>query len=186
MQELRERVTKLEDFVGSPQTDDALPLAVQVGRLQIGLDNAHQAQEELRQREDEHYAEANSKISDLLADVGALVETMKDRIELLEAELSLVKRAFHNGTAGAGERMQKAKVPEPKPFSGARSAKELENFLWDMAHYFEAIHTRDSEMVNLTSIYLTGDAKLWWRTRCVDGSRPEIVTWDVLVAEMKE
>ncbi|KAL0423508.1 UNVERIFIED_CONTAM: hypothetical protein Sradi_0885600 [Sesamum radiatum] len=34
--------------------------------------------------------------------------------------------------------MSKVKVPDPKPFDGARSAKELENFLWDMETYFQA------------------------------------------------
>jgi hypothetical protein len=29
------------------------------------------------------------------------------------------------------ESLSKLKVPEPKPFVGAKSAKELENFLWD-------------------------------------------------------
>ena len=30
----------------------------------------------------------------------------------------------------------KVRVPEPNPFGGARNAKDLENFLWDMEQYF--------------------------------------------------
>ena len=33
----------------------------------------------------------------------------------------------------------KMKVPEPKAFNGARNAKELGNFLWDMEQYFRAV-----------------------------------------------
>ncbi|KAL0364745.1 UNVERIFIED_CONTAM: hypothetical protein Sangu_0572100 [Sesamum angustifolium] len=64
--------------------------------------------------------------------------------------------------------MSKVKVPDPKPFGGARSAKELENFLWDMETYFQAARIPEAEKVSITSMYLTGDAKLWWRTRLSD------------------
>ena len=54
----------------------------------------------------------------------------------------------------------KVKVPEPKLFNGVRSAKDLENFLWDMEQYFKATRVLDQEMVTITSMYLSGDAKL--------------------------
>ena len=44
----------------------------------------------------------------------------------------------------------------------------------------------EGEKVTLTSMYLTGDAKLWWRTRVGDDARAEISTWDTLKKEMKE
>ena len=31
--------------------------------------------------------------------------------------------------------------------------------------FFKAAHVPDGEMVSITSMYLFGDAKLWWRTR---------------------
>ncbi|KAH0773471.1 hypothetical protein KY290_010608 [Solanum tuberosum] len=58
----------------------------------------------------------------------------------------------------------KVKIPEPKAFGGARSAKELENFIWDMEQYFTAARVPDADKLNITTMYLTGDAKLWWRT----------------------
>ena len=42
------------------------------------------------------------------------------------------------------DRGKRAKVSEPKRYEGARDAKELENFLFDMEQYFRAVHT-DSE-----------------------------------------
>ncbi|KAH7836606.1 hypothetical protein Vadar_003409 [Vaccinium darrowii] len=61
-----------------------------------------------------------------------------------------------------------AHVPKPKAFGGARNAKELENFLWDMEQYFLAAHVPEGEKVTITAMYLTGDAKLWWNTRLED------------------
>ena len=55
-------------------------------------------------------------------------------------------------------------VPKPKGFGGARNAKELENFLWDMELFFTTAHVPDGEKVSITSMYLFGDAKLWWHT----------------------
>ena len=47
----------------------------------------------------------------------------------------------------------------------------------------------DSEMVSITSMYLSGDAKLWWRTRMGDDAesrRPQIDTWETQKRELKE
>ena len=40
----------------------------------------------------------------------------------------------------------KACVLKPKGFWGARNAKELENFLWDMERFFKAAYVPDDEM----------------------------------------
>ena len=62
----------------------------------------------------------------------------------------------------------KARVPEPKPFGGARNAKELENFLWDMEQYFVVAQIPTGEQVTITTMYLSGDLELWWQTRSSD------------------
>ena len=41
----------------------------------------------------------------------------------------------------------------------------------------------DSMKVNITNIYLIGDAKLWWRTCSADNvaaGRPSIAEWEVM------
>ncbi|KAK4397848.1 RNA-directed DNA polymerase [Sesamum angolense] len=45
--------------------------------------------------------------------------------------------------------MSKVKVPDPKPFGDARSAKELENFLWDMKTYFQSARIPEAEKIEL-------------------------------------
>ena len=82
------------------------------------------------------------------------------------------------GSSLGPEAPSKVRVLEPKGFNGNRNAKELENFLWDMGQFFKATHIPDGE-VSITTMYLTSDAKLWWRTRMEDDAkfrRPQITT----------
>ena len=48
-----------------------------------------------------------------------------------------------------------------------------------MEQFFKVAHVSDGEKIFITSMYLTGDAKLWWRTRMKDDAksgRPQITT----------
>ena len=83
----------------------------------------------------------------------------------------------------------KVKVLESKSFNGAMSTKDLENFLWDMEQYFKAVRVPNQEMVTNTSMYLSGDAKLWWRTHVEDDAhadRGKIDSWEALKKELKD
>ena len=45
------------------------------------------------------------------------------------------------------------------------------------------------EQVTITTMYLTGDAKIWWRTRTSDDAaagRPKIESWEILKKELKD
>ena len=60
-------------------------------------------------------------------------------------------------------------VPKPHTFSGNRDAKELDNFLWHMERYFEAIAlTNEAAKVRTATLYLTDNATLWWRRRFLE------------------
>ena len=59
----------------------------------------------------------------------------------------------------------KVRVHKPKPFGGAQNAKDLENFPWDMKQYFIATRIPIGKQITITTMYLLGDAKLWWQTR---------------------
>ena len=93
------------------------------------------------------------------------------------------------GASLATDAPPKVKVPKPKGFCGNQNAKELENFLWDMKRFFQAAHVLDGEKVQITSMYLSGDAKLWWQTREKDEKEPgkaQITTWETLKKEIKD
>ncbi|KAK3027702.1 hypothetical protein RJ639_041412 [Escallonia herrerae] len=108
-------------------------------------------------------------------------QELQDRVELLS-------RAVVNTPAGGAEHSSRPRVPEPKSYGGARDAKELENFFFDVEQYFRAIRV-DSEAtkVSMAAMYLVGDAKLWWRKKYAeieDGSCV-INTWEILKRELK-
>ena len=59
-----------------------------------------------------------------------VTEEFQERTRSLEGEIVLLKRAMVQGTPSASNLPPaKVRVPEPKPFGGARNAKDLKNFL---------------------------------------------------------
>ena len=108
---------------------------------------------------------------DRKAEVQSEMEELRRMIESLQAYVTVHKKdvlqGYPSSNADAGP---KVRVPKPKSFNGNRNARELENFLWDMEQYFKAARVPDSEKVSMNSMYLMGDAKLWWRTRVREDS----------------
>ena len=55
--------------------------------------------------------------------------------------------------------------------------------------YFTAARVPDADKLNITTMYLMGDAELWWRTRNADDvsvGRPRIDMSDKLIKEMRD
>jgi hypothetical protein len=194
-QDLRERVAKLEALLGVPAEESSSSTLIEqlaatqkaIANLQVSFDeHAAQTLQRLRDRAEEHADLAAHSIEGLSEGMESLRDEVKDLAARMETELAVLKRAV-GGLPINGEALSKLKVPEPKPFVGARSAKELENFLWDMEQYFRAARIPDGERVTITTMYLSGDAKLWWRTREDDDSgRPKIITWEDLRKELRD
>lgn len=55
---------------------------------------------------------------------------------------------------------RRVRIPEPVVFAGTRSAKNLENFVWDLEQYFRAAQVPEEECVQVCASYLVGNAKL--------------------------
>ncbi|KAK3042265.1 hypothetical protein RJ639_001860 [Escallonia herrerae] len=108
-------------------------------------------------------------------------QELQDRVELLS-------RAVVNTPARGAEHSSRPRVPQPKSYGGARDSKEVENFLFDIEQYFLAIRV-DSEAtkVSVATVYLVGDAKLWWRKKYaeIEDGYCVINTWDLLKRELK-
>ncbi|KAL0373318.1 UNVERIFIED_CONTAM: hypothetical protein Sradi_3247500 [Sesamum radiatum] len=67
--------------------------------------------------------------------------------------------------------------------TGARDAKEVENFLFDIEQYFLAANVEDeARKVSTTTMYLTGDAKLWWCIKYaeIQANQVRLDTWALL------
>ena len=58
-----------------------------------------------------------------------------------------------------------------------------------MEQFFKAAYVPHSEKVSIASMYLMGDAKLWWRTLVREDSkagRPQVAEWETLKKELKD
>ncbi|OIT00272.1 hypothetical protein A4A49_59870 [Nicotiana attenuata] len=73
-----------------------------------------------------------------LAYLEAELNRLSQECTYLKTEIGLLRRAVGNDEAQRGVDRTRVRIPEPKEFNGARSAKKLENFLWDMEQYFHA------------------------------------------------
>ena len=88
----------------------------------------------------------------------------------------------------ATHEVPRVEVPKPHTFSGKRYAKELDNFLWHMERYFEAIALMDeATKVRTVTLYLTDNATLWWHQRFADIEKRTFTldTWDAFKREIK-
>jgi hypothetical protein len=195
---LKERVARLEAILGvlEEEGSSSSTLCERVMEAQRDVAAMRQYLEEqsskLLQRVEEQLDEQAElhvhRNGGLVEEIAALRGELKEFTARYEAELGVIKKAIC-GNPHNGETTRKLRVPEPLPFAGVRSAKELENFLWDMVQYFKAAHIPENERVTITSMYLTGDAKLWWRTRLGDvanAGKPSIETWEDLQKELRD
>jgi hypothetical protein len=88
----------------------------------------------------------------------SLASESSERLAAAKETIVILKWVVMNTPIGVST--SKPKVPETKCFNGARSSKELENLLGDMEQYFSVAKIGVAEQVDLTMMYLTGDAKL--------------------------
>ena len=109
------------------------------------------------------------KLAEFKIEMQSRIDDFREILQSYGEDIAILKKAVLQGSASGPEASSsKVRIPEPKGFNGNRNAKELENFLWDIEQFFKATHVPDSEKISITSMYLTGDAKLWWRTRMED------------------
>ena len=166
---LKERVPRLEEIVGNWNSEEGT-----VSAWSAHVSNELNVQKDLAESHAKH---VKGEFVERKAEVQSELEALSRMMESLQADVAVLKKDVLQGCSSYSDAGPKVRVPEPKGFSGNRNAKELENFLWDMEQFFKAAHVRDAEKVSLTSMYLMGDAKLWWRTRVgedLEAGRPQV------------
>ncbi|KAA0065910.1 senescence-specific cysteine protease sag39 [Cucumis melo var. makuwa] len=101
-------------------------------------------------------------INGMSEDFRVTLDVVRNKIADVNARLNLMMRAMANqAPAGGVISVSKVKIPEPKPFCGARDAKTLENYIFDLEQYFKATNTVTKEAkVTLATMHLSEDAKL--------------------------
>lgn len=164
-------------------------LEAQMTQIEGIADGMAQLGERLENVENE-YGSLAEKINVLDEDMRGTMHVLQEQLGDLAAKVNLLMRAIGSAGPSVGEGT-KMRVPEPRAYRGARDAKELENFLFDMEQYFRAVRPDSEETkVATATMYLTGDAKLRWRTaqstlRC-KGGQCSIDSWDDLKRELKD
>ncbi|KAL0319907.1 UNVERIFIED_CONTAM: hypothetical protein Sradi_5252200 [Sesamum radiatum] len=71
------------------------------------------------------------------------IADMQREMEQMSIQIGLFQRAVSNAPVVAHDVGARLRIPEPKAYGGARDAKEVENFLFDMEQYFLAANVVD-------------------------------------------
>ena len=124
--------------------------------------------------------EAMSMFAIMKSKVEAFAARMEARDQEVQQELAIYKTVI-SARVMATHKAPRVEGPKPHTFNGKRDAKELDNFLWHMELYFEAIAlTDEATKVHTITLYLTNKATLWWRQRFADIEKEmcTIDTWD--------
>ncbi|KAL5815082.1 hypothetical protein ACOSQ3_025877 [Xanthoceras sorbifolium] len=171
----RERLDVLEQCVERDIGDLREKIEDLRGDMQFGSTSGREAQEgnEIFQ------ARLENTVMGKLAEFETLLEDMRD-------DWALCKRAV---SSGAFQGAPKKEIPKPKEFDGKRDAKEVDNFIWHIERYFEAVKiTDDQEQIRTATLYLADTATLWWRRRHADIQRGTctIDSWDDFKKELKK
>ncbi|KAL0416737.1 UNVERIFIED_CONTAM: hypothetical protein Slati_3505600 [Sesamum latifolium] len=87
---------------------------------------------------------------------GGGIADMRRDMEQMSIQIGLLQRAVSNTPVVAHDVGARLRIPEPKAYSGARDAKKVENFLFDMEQYFLAANVEDeARKVSTATMYLT-------------------------------
>ncbi|KAJ0577289.1 hypothetical protein HanPSC8_Chr05g0210381 [Helianthus annuus] len=87
-----------------------------------------------------------------------------EKFKELQMELNICKQALAN--RGDTIITSKTEVPKPSPFVGKREARAVDDFIWEIEQYFEAIDiVDDGKKIKTVTLYLKETAALWWRRK---------------------
>ncbi|KAA0063481.1 uncharacterized protein E5676_scaffold668G00010 [Cucumis melo var. makuwa] len=85
-------------------------------------------------------------INGMSEDFRVTLDVVRNEIADVNVRLNLTMRAVANqAPAGGAISVSKVKIPEPKSFCGARDAKALENYIFDLEQYFKTTNTVTKE-----------------------------------------
>ena len=138
-------------------------LKVQIQDLQEGMQSSS-----VHTVSHEEFMTFQDRVLSMLASLESKVEVLTKHEEQLRHEVAIYKTTL-SARVMATHEAPRVEVPKPHTFGGQRVAKELDNFLWHMERYFEAITLIDEPTkVRTATLYLTDNATLWWRRRFLE------------------
>ncbi|XP_075092690.1 uncharacterized protein LOC107763230 [Nicotiana tabacum] len=146
--------------------------------------------EDLQQERAEDLAHRELE-ADRLTVMQQTINNLIGQLNVVNAALQSLLKGGENHIRGAMNIVpmpQKLKIQEPKPYSGARDAKEVENFIFDIEQYFDVVgQLEESKKVATAAMYLQGVAKLWWRVKyeAIRAGEDTLQTWAELKAAIR-
>lgn len=163
-------------------------------------------------RRDEDVGAIRGALGDILSRLEAMEQNHQARMESFEARLEAVEtnnNNMHDATKELADMVMTLKsewasrgkatsstpkasggedrfpIPAPKPFNGVRKEEDISDFLYDLDRYFEYLGTPEERRVFMASLYLAGDAKIWWRQRSAEDAKWPPATLQEFVQELK-
>ena len=116
----------------------------------------------------EEFMAFQDKVLSVLASLESRMEVLTKNEEELRQEVPIYKTTL-SARVMATHEAPRVEVPKPHTFNEKRDAKEIENYLWPIERYFEAITLTDKAVkIHTATLYLTNNATLWWCRRFMD------------------
>lgn len=155
----KQRREKLRDVMASLEAMEArlakIELFIADGKdkfedLDQGMEGLQSGRDELRENMLEVLNTFTSSLQgefesfkeSLLTEVAAIREEVKE----VKGDWSLCKMAVTQG-AVATRASPRVDVPKPKSYARSRNAREIDNFLWDIEQYFNAMEIVEDDMI---------------------------------------
>ena len=158
-------------------------LKVQIQDLQEGIQSSS-----VHAVSHKEFVTFQDRVLSMLSSLKSRVEVLTKHEEELRQEVAIYKITL-SARVMATHEAPRVEVPKPHTFSGQWDAKELDNFLWNMERYFEAIAlTDEATKVRTATLYLTDNATLWWHRRFLEIEKGSctIDTWADFKREIKK
>lgn len=192
-EDIKTRVSDLESLMKGMQT--------QVDDLEVAMDMLTQENAEISTAAKQMMVEladslksqlkiATEELASHKKSVGDEIRAIREELENLKREMKTPKRTFMLGNYGAQVSPHTSiKVPKPDMYNGTRNAAIVENFIFGLEQYFEAMGVNeDAAKIGNAPAFLRDSAQLWWRRKYTEREKGlcNIETWDQFKKELKK
>ncbi|XP_054782108.1 uncharacterized protein LOC129289374 [Prosopis cineraria] len=133
----------------------------------------------------------NDQLNNLIQENAKITRAAKLMIADLNDDLREDIRSLRRDLADLRKyvRDEGLKVPKPAMYNGARSATIVENFLFGLEQYFEAMGvSNDLIRINNASTFLRDAAQLWWCRKHAEREKGicTLNTWELFKSELRK
>lgn len=187
------RVTNLESLVAT--------MKVQIEDLNEGLDSVIQDGIEVtnvaKEMIEEFKNESRKKLDTMTEDLLGVRKFIEDEIHGVREEMEAMKQEWRKfrrtnisgSSSTSGSAGLNLKVPKPDMYNGSRNATLVENFIFGLEQYFDAMGViDDTAKISHAPTFLRESAQLWWRRKHTEREKGTCVieTWENFKTELRK